>query len=109
MLPPCIEARMWLPTLICLDWSDILHHIQLRVYCRCRDFPLRSRWCTCLASWALCCANCGKNFEHSKINDTLANFFLAEKPEFPPNGLTFECPNCKKKVTYRWGDLVYQP
>jgi DNA-directed RNA polymerase subunit RPC12/RpoP len=75
----------------------------------CQQFPLHSRWCTPLASWALYCANCGKNFELSKIKDTLANFFLPEKPEFPPSGMAFECPNCKNKATYRSVDLVYRP
>jgi len=36
-----------------------------------------------MAIWVLCCKKCLETYEHSKIPDTLANFFLAEKPQFP--------------------------
>ncbi len=61
-----------------------------------------------MARWALICKHCGLSFEHSRILDTLANFFLAEKPQFPSNGLEFSCPHCKKTAIYRPVELMFQ-
>jgi hypothetical protein len=59
-----------------------------------------------MANWALYCRNCGKQFEHSKISDTLPNPFLAPKPDFPPAGLEFECSHCATKSIYQRQDLT---
>jgi hypothetical protein len=61
-----------------------------------------------MASWVLNCKNCGKNFEHAKISDTFANYFIAEKPDFPSGGLELECPNCKQRAMYQRAELMFQ-
>jgi hypothetical protein len=61
-----------------------------------------------MASWALACKNCRAVFTHSQIPDTLAEHFLPTRPEFPPEGLRCECPNCKAEFTYRQHELTSQ-
>jgi transcription elongation factor Elf1 len=61
-----------------------------------------------MASWTLNCKSCGKSFDHSKISDTLVNYFLAEKPEFPSGGSEFECPHCNTKAIYQRHELTFQ-
>jgi hypothetical protein len=61
-----------------------------------------------MASWALTCKHCGKMFTLSTIDQTLANYFDPGKPEFPPEGLECECPDCKAKATYQRHELTYQ-
>jgi hypothetical protein len=61
-----------------------------------------------MASWALTCKRCGEVFTYSEISETLANYFSPTKPEFPPEGLECECPNCKAKSTYQQNELTYQ-
>jgi DNA-directed RNA polymerase subunit RPC12/RpoP len=62
-----------------------------------------------MASWMLSCNHCGKAFEHSKIRDTLANYFFAAKPDFPSDGLELECPHCGTKSIYQRTELTYRP
>jgi hypothetical protein len=61
-----------------------------------------------MARWALQCKNCEQLFTHSKIGNTLADYFLPEKPKLPPEGLDIECPHCKAKATYRPSELRYR-
>ncbi len=61
-----------------------------------------------MAHWVLNCKNCGRSFEYSKISDTFANYFLAEKPVLPSGGLELECPNCHKKANYQRTELMFQ-
>lgn len=61
-----------------------------------------------MASWDLTCKDCGEDFTHSQVGETLANYFIASKPEFPPEGLEFECPHCKTKSLYLRNELRYQ-
>jgi hypothetical protein len=61
-----------------------------------------------MASWALACKHCRVVFTHSQIPDTLADFYLPTRPEFPLNGFERECPRCKVTSTYRSTDLTFQ-
>jgi len=62
-----------------------------------------------MPSWILECSHCGDNFTHSKIDDAgILNYLLPLKPEFPPEGAEFECPNCGKKAIYERSALKYQ-
>jgi hypothetical protein len=61
-----------------------------------------------MASWALACKNCRAVFTHSEIPNTLVDFYLPMKPEFPPEGLRCECPNCKAESVYRASELTFQ-
>jgi hypothetical protein len=61
-----------------------------------------------MPSWALTCKRCGEVFMYSEISETLADYFIPAKPEFPPEGLECECPNCKAKSTYQLNELTYQ-
>ncbi len=61
-----------------------------------------------MASWSLACKNCNKAFAYSQIGDTIPEFFMPSRPEFPPEGVERECPNCKAKATYQSNELRYQ-
>jgi hypothetical protein len=61
-----------------------------------------------VASWVLVCKSCGNAFTHSPVTETLADYYLPSKPEFPPDGEEHECPNCKVKSTYQRTELRYQ-
>jgi predicted nucleic-acid-binding Zn-ribbon protein len=62
-----------------------------------------------MANWVLSCRKCKTNFEHSKIAVAgLANYFIPLKPEFPPDGIERECPNCGYKAFYQKTDIKYQ-
>jgi hypothetical protein len=61
-----------------------------------------------MASWALACKNCRAVFTYSQIPDTLADYYIPTRPEFPPEGLRCECPNCGSKSTYQGSDLTFQ-
>jgi uncharacterized C2H2 Zn-finger protein len=61
-----------------------------------------------MAKWVLRCKNCDQVFTHSEISNTLANYFIAEKPEFSPSGTECECPHCKSKFTYKQNELRYK-
>jgi hypothetical protein len=62
-----------------------------------------------MANWGLKCKHCGVIFAHSRIGETLVDYFMPAKPEFPPEGLERECPNCKTKCTYWQNELRYVP
>jgi hypothetical protein len=61
-----------------------------------------------MPSWVLTCKSCGERFSHSKIEETLADYFLPKKPEFPAEGQKLECPNCKTEGTYQRSELRYK-
>ena len=61
-----------------------------------------------MASWSLACRNCNKQFTYSQIGDTLLDAFIPLRPEFPPEGVERECPNCKAKAIYQRNELRYQ-
>jgi hypothetical protein len=61
-----------------------------------------------MASWSLACKNCRTVFTHSQIPDTLADYYLPARPEFPASGLERECPSCKTKSTYQATELTFQ-
>lgn len=61
-----------------------------------------------MASWMLVCKRCGSEFEHSKIGDTLADYFLPAKPVIPSAGLKRECPHCKAESDYQQGELKFR-
>jgi hypothetical protein len=60
------------------------------------------------ASWALACKNCRAVVEHFPVPDTLANYYLPDRPKFPPEGLERECANCKVKSIYHATELTFQ-
>jgi hypothetical protein len=61
-----------------------------------------------MASWVLDCAKCELKFTHSMIEDAgLVSYFLTPKPQFPPGGSEFACPNCGYKAMYQRTDLKY--
>lgn len=66
-------------------------------------------WSWTMASWALACKNCRAVFTHSQIPDTLADYYIPTRPDFPPTGLERECPNCKTTSTYQPADLAFRP
>lgn len=61
-----------------------------------------------MASWGLACKNCHAVFTHSQIPNTLADYYLPIRPEFPPDGLERECPNCKITSTYQRSELTFR-
>jgi hypothetical protein len=61
-----------------------------------------------MARWTLACKNCRAVFTYSRISDTLADYYIPTRPEFPPSGLERECPNCKTKSTYQRSELTFQ-
>jgi hypothetical protein len=68
--------------------------------------PLNNR--DAMATWILTCKCCRRAFTYSEIPDTLADLFLAQKPQFPPDGLERACPFCDAKFVYQRSDLVYR-
>ena len=62
-----------------------------------------------MASWDLCCRNCGKDFTYSQIGDTLLDFFIPSRPEMPPKGVERECLTCKAKATYQQTEINQNP
>jgi hypothetical protein len=67
-----------------------------------------------MARWVLGCPDCKEDFTHSRIETesmpSLRDPFawLGDKPEFPPAGLSLECPNCKKTSVYSRSQLIYR-
>jgi ribosomal protein S27E len=61
-----------------------------------------------MATWGLACKNCRTVFTHSQIPETLTDYYIPTRPEFPPNGLERECPSCNNKSIYRAIDLTFQ-
>lgn len=68
--------------------------------------PLNNR--DAMATWLLTCKCCRRAFTYSQIPDTLADLFLAQKPQFPPNSLERACPFCRAKFVYQRSDLAYR-
>jgi len=60
-----------------------------------------------VSTWNLACKECGKNFTFGDIADTFKNFFFAEKPEFPVEGLARKCPHCGSEFTYLRNELIH--
>jgi hypothetical protein len=60
-----------------------------------------------MASWALACKNCRTVFTHSQIPDTLADYYLPTRPEFPLSGVDRECPSRKTTATSTAFLLLY--
>jgi endogenous inhibitor of DNA gyrase (YacG/DUF329 family) len=59
--------------------------------------------------WVLYCPICEKEFTHSNIERrNPEDYYIDPKPEFPAEGLSVECPNCKKSSVYRRHQLVYR-
>jgi hypothetical protein len=61
-----------------------------------------------MARWMLVCKRSRSEFEHSKIGDTLADYFLPAKPLILPNGLKRECPHCKAESDYQQGEANFR-
>jgi uncharacterized C2H2 Zn-finger protein len=61
-----------------------------------------------MASWVLRCPSCSQTFEHSKIDDNLANYLAPEKPKFPKGGETLTCTHCGTESLFQRTELVYQ-
>jgi rubredoxin len=61
-----------------------------------------------MASWEHACPSCKKKFSHSLIDDTLESYFFPIKPNFPDEGIEFECPNCGHKSNYQRTDLTFK-
>jgi len=60
-----------------------------------------------MAKWVLKCKGCEQLFTHSEIGNTLADYFLPEKPKLPPEGLEMECPHCNTRAAYQPTELRY--
>jgi endogenous inhibitor of DNA gyrase (YacG/DUF329 family) len=65
-----------------------------------------------VARWIVNCPECSQDFTHSEISipgKGLDPFmWLGDKPDFPPEGVTLECPNCKKAAVYMRHQLFYR-
>src|SRR3979409_676590 len=63
-----------------------------------------------VSQWMLTCSSCGNDFLQSSIPENLrfVELHLPPKPEFPPGGLTRDCPHCGKSATYERHDLRYR-
>ncbi len=61
-----------------------------------------------MSNWGLKCRECGHSFTFAEIEDTLENYFLPARPQFPEEGLLRECPYCLTKVTYFRNELTYR-
>jgi hypothetical protein len=61
-----------------------------------------------MANWELKCEQCGRSFTFAEIEDTLENYYLPARPNFPNEGLSLECPHCLTKFTYFRNDLAYR-
>src|SRR6267154_1782664 len=70
-------------------------------------YPSRSEGKRDMNQWVLTCSTCGKEFTHSSIpeNLRLTESYLPTKPEFPPNGVSLDCPHCEKSGTYQRSEL----
>jgi hypothetical protein len=61
-----------------------------------------------MANWMVSCKNCGNAFAFASISDSLSDFYLPQKPDFPPEGLERECPRCSAKFNYQKHELSYK-
>jgi|SRR6516164_4402683 len=104
------KSYLWLPVAFCSIFRatiQVLQYFSQSSHAPNLNMP-RAKKHLSMASWVLRCKNCLLRFEHFKIPDTLANFFYAEKPEFPWDGKEIECPACGKKAIYHPHELIYQ-
>jgi hypothetical protein len=53
-----------------------------------------------MASWALTCKSCSAFFGYSRIPmpDTLAEYFIPSRPEFPPIGVNSNAPVARRNL-----------
>jgi endogenous inhibitor of DNA gyrase (YacG/DUF329 family) len=62
--------------------------------------------------WILDCPECGKDFTHSEVPVPVkpldAFAWLGDKPNFPVEGVSLECPNCNTASLYQRHQLVYR-
>ena len=64
--------------------------------------------------WVLDCPECNQEFPHSEIDtkrtpSSLDPFsWIADKPDFPDEGIQLRCPHCKKLSVYKRYQLVYR-
>ncbi len=63
--------------------------------------------------WVLTCAKCKSEFPHSDVVDRPPSqrdpfTGTVHKPEFPSDGLSVECPHCKKSSVYQRHQLFYR-
>jgi hypothetical protein len=66
-----------------------------------------------MARWVLDCPDCNEDFTQSEIpeSDSLVpDPFTGSvaKPEFPTDGLSLRCPNCKTTSVYQRYQLIYR-
>ena len=61
-----------------------------------------------MANWIVTCKNCGNAFACAPISDSLSDFCLPQKPDFPPEGLERECPHCSSKFNYEMHEISYR-
>jgi endogenous inhibitor of DNA gyrase (YacG/DUF329 family) len=59
--------------------------------------------------WVLNCPKCQKEFTHTQIERrNLQDYYLEPKPDFPEEGLSVQCPNCKVSAVYQRRHLIYR-
>jgi endogenous inhibitor of DNA gyrase (YacG/DUF329 family) len=66
-----------------------------------------------MPSWCLDCPECKTSFVHAQVEDSdrrMMDYFYrtSPKPAFPKEGLTVECPNCKKSSVFKSHHLIYR-
>jgi hypothetical protein len=67
-----------------------------------------------MAAWVLDCPVCKKTFVHSQVRTApdqrmMDHFYpVSVKPEFPPGGISLECPNCRSSSLFKQRQLRYQ-
>jgi hypothetical protein len=73
-------------------------------------YPSKNEGSMDVSQWMLTCSACGNDFLQSSIPENLSfvELHLPPKPEFPPGGLTRDCPHCGKSATYERHDLRYR-
>ena len=59
--------------------------------------------------WVLNCPSCQKEFTHTEIERrSFQDYYLEPKPDFPEEGLSVQCPNCKTSSVYHRRHLTYR-
>jgi hypothetical protein len=67
-----------------------------------------------MASWVLDCPGCKATFVHSRVatdfdQRMMDHYYpLTPKPDFPPEGLLVECPNCRLSSVFKRHQLLYR-
>ena len=62
-----------------------------------------------MASWMVQCEKCRVLFSHTMISaQSLADYLLPQKPEFPVDGAELKCPNCAHVALYQRSELTYR-